>query len=404
MNNEAGVDPKFSSISVGGSHACGVKTDGATYCWGQNVGQATPPSDLSLESVVAGVLHSCGLKPNGTAVCWGSLENAGLPSLNVPGELVFTKFISLSARGTAVCGVKTDNSAVCWGWFWNNETNSYDDPTPPDESFAMVSVGLDYACGVTTDGRLSCWGDPSELDSEDYGAAVPKAASEVSFATVSAGFYDSCAVTTEGAVLCWGEDYGEGVVPHGGSFISVSIGSLQACGLKSDATLACWWHDDLTEAPVPEGQFLSVAVSSSRNSYDKGSGNVCALRTDGTAVCWGRGWVGPSPGGSFTSLDMGIRDSICAVQNDGTATCWNYIRNPAYKPNPTPPAGTSFVSASPGEDHVCGIRSGGSSIQCWGGNSYGEADPPLGGLPIGQFRPRICLRPEDRRRSGLLGI
>ena len=53
-------------------------------------------------------------------------------------------------------------------------------PPPPNESFAMVSVGADYACGVTTDGHLSCWGDPSELSDEDYGAAVPEVASEVS--------------------------------------------------------------------------------------------------------------------------------------------------------------------------------------------------------------------------------
>ena len=151
----------------------------------------------------------------------------------------------------------------------------------------MVSVGGDYACGVTTDGRLSCWGDPSELSPEDYGAAVPEAASDVSFSTVSAGWRESCAVTTEGAVLCWGEEYGEAVIPHGGSFTSVSVGMRQACGLQPDATLACWWHDNLTAAPVPEGSFLSVGVSLSERDQARGGDNVCALKTDGIVVCWG---------------------------------------------------------------------------------------------------------------------
>ena len=81
MGAEAGVNPKFTSISVGTSHACGVKTDGAPYCWGYNEsGRATPPSGLSLESVTAGNIQSCGLKSDGTAVCWGQLENKELPS------------------------------------------------------------------------------------------------------------------------------------------------------------------------------------------------------------------------------------------------------------------------------------------------------------------------------------
>ena len=176
-------------------------------------------------------------------------------------------------------------------------------------------------------------------------------------------------------MLCWGHDYGEGVVPHGGSFTSVSIGMRQACGLKSDTTLACWWHDDLTAAPVPEGSFLSVGASLSERNQAKGGDSVCVLRTDGTVVCRGRGGVGPSPGGSFSYLDIGIRDSSCALQGDGAAACRNYTHNPRYKNMPQPPPGTAFAMASPGEGHVCGIRSGGSSIECWG--TTNTANPNL---------------------------
>jgi YD repeat-containing protein len=80
----------FASISTGDSHACGITTSGATYCWGDNstgelgtgnttdshipilvsppAGQAMP---LSFVSIGAGSNFTCGLTQLGTAYCWG---------------------------------------------------------------------------------------------------------------------------------------------------------------------------------------------------------------------------------------------------------------------------------------------------------------------------------------------
>ena len=47
---------EFASVSAGGLHTCGVRTDGAVECWGDDdYGQATPPSG-EFASVSAGVL------------------------------------------------------------------------------------------------------------------------------------------------------------------------------------------------------------------------------------------------------------------------------------------------------------------------------------------------------------
>src|SRR3954468_7088132 len=67
--------PKWLSISVGGTHTCGIRTDHALYCWGVNdYGQlgdgTTDPHQLptrvgtsnSWSSVTAGALHTCGLR------------------------------------------------------------------------------------------------------------------------------------------------------------------------------------------------------------------------------------------------------------------------------------------------------------------------------------------------------
>src|SRR5262245_27776175 len=55
------------TISAGGFHTCGVKTDGTLACWGQ----ATPPGG-TFTQVSAGFAHTCGVKTDGTLACWGA--------------------------------------------------------------------------------------------------------------------------------------------------------------------------------------------------------------------------------------------------------------------------------------------------------------------------------------------
>ncbi len=88
------VDPPpegdFVSVSAGGVHTCGMRTDGSVVCWGGNddgeggdfIGQATPPEG-SFASVSAGGVHTCGVKADGVAVGWGwNLYGQAMP----PGE------------------------------------------------------------------------------------------------------------------------------------------------------------------------------------------------------------------------------------------------------------------------------------------------------------------------------
>ena len=61
---------EFASVSAGPRHTCGVRTDGAVACWGENdYGQATPPQG-EFASVSAGYSLTCGVRTDGVIQCW----------------------------------------------------------------------------------------------------------------------------------------------------------------------------------------------------------------------------------------------------------------------------------------------------------------------------------------------
>ena len=125
---------EFSSVSAGGSHACGVKTDGSVACWGDDLfGQDTLPSG-EFSSVSAGHSHTCGVWTDGSVACWGDdlFGQDTLPS----GE-----FSSVSAGLSYTCGVRTDGAVACWG------DDFFGEATPPSGEFSSVSAGIGHTAG-----------------------------------------------------------------------------------------------------------------------------------------------------------------------------------------------------------------------------------------------------------------
>jgi alpha-tubulin suppressor-like RCC1 family protein len=81
--------PVFTSLTVGGFHACALTADGSPYCWGANqfgqLGDSTQTSrttptpvagGLKFKSLSAGFFHTCGQTTDGSVMCWG-LNSAG---------------------------------------------------------------------------------------------------------------------------------------------------------------------------------------------------------------------------------------------------------------------------------------------------------------------------------------
>ena len=83
----------FTFISTGYDHSCGVTTSGSAYCWGLNnsgqlgngssdVSAHTVPEavsgNLNFSSMSAGGRHTCGITTNGAAYCWGQNQDGQL--------------------------------------------------------------------------------------------------------------------------------------------------------------------------------------------------------------------------------------------------------------------------------------------------------------------------------------
>lgn len=82
--------PSFGTVATGLTHSCGLANNGAAYCWGAyalgdgkpavdpgNVFAVPRPQPVAVvgghtfTSIAVGVTHSCGLRTDGAVFCWG---------------------------------------------------------------------------------------------------------------------------------------------------------------------------------------------------------------------------------------------------------------------------------------------------------------------------------------------
>ena len=357
-------------------------------------GAAPPPPaepsgapETRFTAVSAGEDHSCGLRTDSTIVCWGS-------NWRGKSDAPAGTFIAVSAGGGHSCGLHTDSSVVCWGRDFDGQTDA------PADTFSAVSAGENHSCGLRTDNSIACWGNNAD------GQADPPA---VIFSAVSAGWEHSCGLRTDSTIVCWGSNRSGKLNAPAGTYTAVSVGSSKSCGLRTDDAILC--RDlNIGAAPRPTpvtwlGPFGAVTA---------GGEHYCSLGADSTITCWGSNDHGEAdaPAGTFSAVSAG-GDHSCGLRVDSTVVCWgNNEHGQADPPNsdttPAPPASptgaqsdtapapsaetpggpeTRFTAIAAGLYHSCGVRTD-NTITCWGNNEYGEADPPTGTfttVTVGQF-------------------
>lgn len=176
---------KYTWLSSGAFHNCGVATDGKTYCWGSGTNgkrgdgtteRATEPvavdTDVSFAAVFAGRQHTCALTAEGEAWCWGANRSRQLGDgtrvrretpVQVKTDLRFT---SLTLGGAHTCGLTADGKAYCWGSNRAGKLGKGDVggvAGEPQEvigvsNFIALDAGNDHTCGMTADDEVYCWG------------------------------------------------------------------------------------------------------------------------------------------------------------------------------------------------------------------------------------------------------
>jgi alpha-tubulin suppressor-like RCC1 family protein len=277
----------FAEISTGMLHTCALRTDGAVYCWGLNaagqLGDGTRTERLVPTAVTGGHIfasistgqgaHTCGVRHDGAAYCWGggslgSLGSGITDDQLTPGPVSGGHtFASLSSGFGYTCGVRSDGAGYCWGL---NDGRLGDGTTTNrlvpaavtgGHAFAFISAGHEHTCGVLADGAGYCWGvnNQGQLgDGSTTSRLAPTAVSGAhSFASIDAGGAHTCGLTAAGAGLCWGENshgqIGDGSttpravptpVSGGHAFASISAGYSHACAMRIDSAAYCWGLND----------------------------------------------------------------------------------------------------------------------------------------------------------------
>jgi hypothetical protein len=326
------------AFTTGGSHACMIATTNS-FCWGSGLagqlgnGGVISTGNTLLVPVVGGedftqltggADFTCGLKSDGAAFCWGgSFGHFGAATAITGTGPGGVQFIQIDAGYTMVCGRTAVGEAYCWG---SNDDGlgdgvSTSSATPvlvlgtgsPGLQMTSVSVGFRHACALNAAGEAHCWGQNTSGqlgDSTLVNKPTPVLVAGTGtgarvFTQISAGHEHTCAIANTGAASCWGgAQFGAlGTAGNGfrvpqpidinpwvtQNFTSISAGQNFTCGVAGGVAV-CWglnasgqlgngtFENQTLQAPVASLPFVS--------SVSVGAAFACA-KSGPVIYCWG---------------------------------------------------------------------------------------------------------------------
>lgn len=352
-----------------------------------------------MRAIAAGPYRTCAVLADGTALCWGAAWARYTPKGDYPRV----------DRPTPISGL----AAV-----------------------EQIVLGEEHACARLADGTVRCWGrnregelgDGTNTDSEQ-----PTTVQGLGTVTeIAAGAHHSCAVGAGGKVSCWGRNHvrqlgvdGQHVVPAEvaalGDTRQLALGANHSCALSGDGTVRCWGilgpplavpTPVVDHAPCPHPLGMHAApcppaappvsppapIRDARGAVQLGAGgfSTCARMGDGRVLCWGSNATGILGDGTQTervgvvnvrglcpASSLAVAEgSACVVCADRSVRCWGDNPrsghtampedDPMYLLRPTPILGLDGVMQVARSDHHACALGGAGTVQCWGGNGFGE--------------------------------
>lgn len=242
----------------------------------------------------------------------------------------------------------------------------------PLQAIAQVSAKRLHSCVLTQSGGVKCWGlnDNGRLgdnSTTQRTSAVNVVGLSSGVSAVEVGGHHSCALLTNGQVQCWGWNK-DGELGDGGN------------------------SDGLTPVTV-------VGLGGTVKTLALGGSHTCALLTSGAVQCWGNnneGELGSNTMNDYrnsvatvSGLGSGVKAIVansvhsCALLNTGSVQCWggnyygqlgdNTAGSANHRATPVAVVGLSSGVAQiwAGRDHNCVLMENGA-VKCWGLNSSGQ--------------------------------
>lgn len=239
------VPDGLSTVTTGAIHSCGLTPAGVGYCWGNGsdgqlgngnifpcviaAGVATNcpgplpvNGDLRFTSITAGAFHTCGVVASGQMDCWGLNASGQLGSsttapcaetedddygyshtyaipcaLAPQGVSDAPPFAAAAAGFTSTCGLTTGGSVECFGSFGRAQL-------PGTRAFTTLSA--DGSCGLGADGQALCWFSEFDALSASFQQPAPLDAG-TAFTAITMAQRHRCAILrSNSAAVCWGNN------------------------------------------------------------------------------------------------------------------------------------------------------------------------------------------------------